>query len=85
MLVDRWGNQLAPVDMRAGHAGSSVVPGPPPGYRYHDLRHYVVWLLISKGADVKVVQARLRHSSAKATLTRTSGPNLTTRPGSPST
>ncbi|MDP4506179.1 tyrosine-type recombinase/integrase [Nonomuraea turcica] len=30
----------------------------------HDLRHYLVSLLIASGADVKVVQARLRHASA---------------------
>ncbi len=32
------------------------------------LRHYYASLLISSGADVKVVQARLRHASAKTTL-----------------
>ena len=39
-----------------------------PGFRYHDLRHYFASLLIASGADVKVVQARLRHASAKTTL-----------------
>ena len=34
----------------------------------HDLRHYFASLLIASGADVKVVQARLRHASAKTTL-----------------
>jgi len=33
-----------------------------------DLRHYFASLLIASGADVKTVQARLRHASAKATL-----------------
>src|SRR4051794_26400877 len=32
------------------------------------LRHYFATLLIASGADVKVVQARLRHASAKTTL-----------------
>jgi hypothetical protein len=32
------------------------------------LRHYFASLLIAGGADVKVVQARLRHASAKTTL-----------------
>ncbi|MFF8829121.1 tyrosine recombinase XerC [Streptomyces sp. NPDC015131] len=44
------------------------VPGLPEGFRFHDLRHYYASLLISEGADVKVVQHRLRHSSAKTTL-----------------
>jgi integrase len=43
-------------------------PGLPAGFRYHDLRHYFASLLIAKGADVKIVQARLRHGSAKTTL-----------------
>jgi integrase len=44
------------------------VPGLPGGFRYHDLRHYFASLLIASGADVKTVQARLRHKSAKTTL-----------------
>jgi len=40
----------------------------PAGFRYHDLRHYLASLLIASGADVKTVQARLRHASAKTTL-----------------
>lgn len=42
--------------------------GLPAGFRYHDLRHYFASLLIASGADVKVVQARLRHASAATTL-----------------
>lgn len=44
------------------------IPGLPPGFRFHDLRHYFASLLIADGLDVKVVQARLRHASAKTTL-----------------
>ena len=44
------------------------VDGLPEGFRYHDLRHYFASLLIASGADVKEVQARLRHASAKTTL-----------------
>lgn len=40
----------------------------PAGFRYHDLRHYFASLLIASGADVKTVQARRRHASAKTTL-----------------
>jgi integrase len=38
------------------------------GFRYHDLRHYFASLLIASGADVKAVQAPLRHASAKTAL-----------------
>jgi integrase len=44
------------------------VAGLPPDFRYHDLKRYLASLLIASGADVKVVQARLRHASAKTTL-----------------
>lgn len=37
-------------------------------FRFHSLRHYLASLLIANGCDVKTVQARLRHSSAKTTL-----------------
>jgi integrase len=33
-----------------------------------DLRHYFASLLIASGTDVKTMQARLRHASAKTTL-----------------
>jgi integrase len=44
------------------------VAGLPPNFRYHDLRHYFASMLIASGADVKVVQARLRHASAKTPI-----------------
>lgn len=44
------------------------IEGLPKGFRFHDLRHYFASLLIAEGLDVKVVQARLRHASAKTTL-----------------
>lgn len=53
---------------RAVRAARGKVDGLPAGFRYHDLRHYFASLLIADGADVKVVQARLRHASAKTTL-----------------
>jgi integrase len=40
----------------------------PVGFRIHDLRHYFASLLIAAGLDIKTVQARLRHASAKTTL-----------------
>ncbi len=63
------GHQLAPWTLeRAIRAARAKVPGLPADFRYHDLRHYFASLLIASGADVKVVQARLRHASAKTTL-----------------
>lgn len=39
-----------------------------PDLRFHDLRHFYASGLIFSGLDIKTVQARLRHSSAKTTL-----------------
>ncbi|WP_338041451.1 tyrosine-type recombinase/integrase [Microbacterium esteraromaticum] len=44
------------------------VEGLPDGFRIHDLRHYFASLLIAAGLDIKTVQARVRHGSAKHTL-----------------
>jgi integrase len=44
------------------------VDGLPEGFTFHDLRHYLASLLIASGADIKTVQARMRHSSARTTL-----------------
>lgn len=69
LLTDRWRHQLAPWTLeRALRTARAKVDGLPEGFRYHDLRHYYASLLIASGADVKVVQARLRHASAKTTL-----------------
>jgi integrase len=53
---------------RSFRIARTKVSGLPEGFRYHDLRHYFASLLIASGADVKVVQARLRHASAVTTL-----------------
>jgi integrase len=42
--------------------------GVPKGVGFHALRHYYASLLISQGASVKTVQARLGHASATETL-----------------
>jgi integrase len=42
--------------------------GLPDGLTFHDLRHFYASLLISRGASVKVIQARLGHKSAVETL-----------------
>jgi integrase len=44
------------------------IDGLPAGYRFHDLRHYYASLLVASGADVKIVQHRVRHASDKTTL-----------------
>lgn len=51
--------------VRAARPGTS---GLPEGFSYHDLRHYFASLLIADGADIKTVQARMRHESATTTL-----------------
>jgi hypothetical protein len=52
----------------AARALRIVDPDEPEAFRFHDLRHYLASLLIGSGLDVKVVQHRLRHGSAKTTL-----------------
>ncbi len=45
-----------------------VRAGLPAGTHFHALRHYYASMLIAGGEDVKVVQARLGHASARETL-----------------
>jgi integrase len=69
LLINTRGGQLEPWRLeRAIRTARGKVDGLPAGFRYHDLRHYLASLLIASGADVKTVQARLRHASAKTTL-----------------
>jgi integrase len=69
LLTDEHGAQVGPWKLERAIRGARVkVPGLPEGFRYHDLRHYLASLLIASGADVKAVQACLRHASAKTTL-----------------
>jgi integrase len=44
------------------------IDGLPDEFTFHDLRHYLASLLIASGADIKTVQARMRHASARTTL-----------------
>jgi integrase len=68
-LLTHAGRQLAPWTLEVAVRGvRGDVAGLPAGFRFHDLRHYFASLLIASGLDVKVVQARLRHASAKTTL-----------------
>lgn len=69
LLLNEYDRQLSPWQLeRAVRDARANVPGLPDGFRFHDLRHYFASLLIASGSDVKVVQARLRHASAKTTL-----------------
>jgi integrase len=69
VLTDELGHQLAPWTLeRHFRRVRASIPDLPDGFRWHDLRHYFASLLIASGADVKVVQARVRHASAKTTL-----------------
>ena len=69
LLAGADGGQLSPAALEhAVRRTRTKVDGLPAGFRYHDLRHYFASLLIASGADVKTVQARLRHASAKTTL-----------------
>lgn len=69
LLTGEDGGQLSPGAVeRAMRKARSEVKSLPAGFRYHDLRHYFASLQIADGADVKTIQARLRHASAKTTL-----------------
>ncbi|MGO9928395.1 MAG: tyrosine-type recombinase/integrase [Mycobacterium sp.] len=43
------------------------IDGLPEGFSFHDLRHYLASLRIASGADIKTVQARMRHATAHTT------------------
>ena len=69
IVVGAFGRPVAPYTIEtAFKAARGAVEGLPDGFRIHDLRHYFASLLIAAGLDVKTVQARLRHASAKTTL-----------------
>jgi integrase len=69
LLIGIDGRQLSPWAIeRAMRTARKNAQGLPAGFRYHALRHYFTGLLIASGSDVKTVQARLRHASAKTTL-----------------
>ncbi|WP_248959465.1 tyrosine-type recombinase/integrase [Sphaerisporangium perillae] len=66
LLTDDDGAQVGPWKLeRAIRKARGKVQDLPTGFRFHDLRYCLASLLIASGADVKVVQARLRHASAK--------------------
>jgi len=69
VVTDEVGRRFSPWDLQdAFRTARKEVNGLPEGFRFHDLRHYFASLLISSGANVKVVQKRLRHASAMTTM-----------------
>lgn len=68
LVDDEGGNPAGPWTIERAIRAAREQVGLPEGFRFHDLRHYFASLLIASGLDVKVVQARLRHASAKTTL-----------------
>jgi integrase len=63
--TDRCGPWL--ID-RAVRAARDKIDGLPEKFCFHDLRHYLASMLIASGADIKTVQARMRHATAQTTL-----------------
>jgi integrase len=69
LVVGAYGRAVAPYTIEtAFKTARGTVEGLPEGFRIHDLRHYFASLLISEGTDIKTVQKRMRHASAKTTL-----------------
>ncbi|MDQ6752718.1 MAG: site-specific integrase, partial [Actinomycetota bacterium] len=69
LVTTEFGRAVAPYTIETRFREARVtIAGLPEGFRIHDLRHYFASLLIASGLDVKVVQNRLRHASAKTTL-----------------
>jgi integrase len=69
MVTNGRGKPCPPWDIeRAMRTIKVDVEGLPERFSFHDLRHYLASLLIASGADIKTVQARLRHTFASTTL-----------------
>jgi integrase len=69
MVTNGHGGPCSPsIIKQAMVATRSQIEGLPEGFSFHDLRHYFASLLIASGADIKTVQARLRHATATTTL-----------------
>lgn len=68
VVTDEIGRSTGPWAIERAVRAYRSAAGLPDAFRFHDLRHYFASLLIGSGLDVKVVQTRLRHASAKTTL-----------------
>lgn len=68
-VTSKFGRSVAPYPIETRFRRTrEKVAGLPEAFRIHDLRHHYASLLVASGLDVKVVQARLCHASAKTTL-----------------
>lgn len=68
-VVGTFGRPVSPYRLEEMFRDARTkIEGLPEGFRYHDLRHYFASLLIAGGLDIKTVQKRVRHASAKTTL-----------------
>ncbi|MFE2997705.1 tyrosine-type recombinase/integrase [Nocardia sp. NPDC059246] len=68
-MSDDFGKPVPPWQIeRAMREIKPEIAGLPEGFGFQDLRHYLASLLIAHGANIKVVQARMRHKNAKTTL-----------------
>lgn len=77
--VQQWPGEKMVTNGRGGGCGPWIieraireakrsVEGLPERFSFHGLRHYLASLLIASGADIKTVQARMRHATASTTL-----------------
>jgi integrase len=75
MMVTNGADRCPPwLIERAMRDVRDTIDGLPEGFSFHDLRHYLASLLIAAGSDIKTVQARMRHASARTTLDTYSHP-----------
>ncbi|ADG97290.1 integrase family protein [Segniliparus rotundus DSM 44985] len=70
LVVNDHGEPVPPwqIERAIRDARESGLVDLPETFTFHDLRHYNASWLIASGADIKTVQARVRHASAKTTL-----------------
>jgi integrase len=68
VLCDLDGHQIGPWRLEWMFcAAREKVTGLPAGFRYDDLRHFFASVLVASGANMRKVQARLRHAGARTT------------------
>jgi integrase len=69
MVTNGRGKGYPPGDIeRVFRNVRKTVDGLPEGFPFHDLRHYFASQLIADGADIKKVQAAMRHELASTTM-----------------
>lgn len=69
MVTNQRGKPCGPWTIDGAiHEVRGDIEGLPEGFVFHDFRHYFASLLIADGADIKTVQARMRHEMATTTL-----------------